>query len=131
MTTVENDIYDSTENLIEQLHASRKDKRILIDPNYLDDEKLPEQERSKVLKEIFNKNIRKKQLSRVISHISPILDGDHPHSILVFGPTGSGKTVTLIHILSTFRKVAKRHNIHFQHRYIDLTSPREKGGRWF
>ena len=104
---------DSTESLIESLHASRKKQTLLINPDYLDDEKLPEDERTAVLKEIFNKNIREKQLSRIISHLAPILDGAHPPSALIYGPTGSGKTVSLIHVLSTFAKVAERHNIKF------------------
>jgi len=114
----------STESLIESLHASRKKRSILINPDYLDDEKLPEDERTAVLKEIFNKHIREKQLSRIISHLTPILDGAHPHSALIYGPTGSGKTVSLIHVLSSFTKVAERHGIEFNYRYIDLTSPK-------
>jgi cell division control protein 6 len=115
---------DSTESLIETLHASRKDKTLLINPDYLDDEKLPEDERTAVLKEIFNKNIRQEQLSRIISHLTPVLDGSHPPAALIYGPTGSGKTVSLIHVLSTFIKVAKRHQINFHYKYIDLTSPK-------
>lgn len=115
---------DTTESLIESLHASRKKKSLLINPDYLDDEKLPEDERIAVLKEIFNRNIREKQLSRIISHLSPVLDGAHPPSALIYGPTGSGKTVSLIHVLSTFGKVSERHKIRFQYRYIDLTSPK-------
>ena len=115
---------DSTENLIESLHATQKKKSILINPDYLDDEKLPEDERTAVLKEIFNKNIREKQLSRIISHLTPILDSAHPPSALIYGPTGAGKTVSLIHVLSSFSKVAERHQITFQYRYIDLTSPK-------
>jgi len=115
---------DSTESLIETLHATRKKRSILINPDYLDDEKLPGDERTAVLKEIFNRNIREKQLSRIISHLSPILDSAHPPSALIYGPTGSGKTVSLIHVLSTFRKVAKRHGVSFEYRYIDLTSPK-------
>lgn len=115
---------DSTEALIETLHATRKKRSILINPDYLDDEKLPGDERTAVLKEIFNRNIREKQLSRIISHLSPILDSAHPPSALIYGPTGSGKTVSLIHVLSTFRKVAKRHGVSFEYRYIDLTSPK-------
>jgi cell division control protein 6 len=103
---VEQELQESTESLIESLHASRKTKSILINPDYLDDEKLPENERTAVLKKIFNKNIRKKQLSRIISHLTPILDGTHPPSALIYGPTGSGKTVSLIHVLSSFSKVA-------------------------
>jgi cell division control protein 6 len=115
---------DSTESLIESLHVSRKEKSLLINPDFLDDEKLSEKERTAVLKEIFNKNIREKQLSRIISHLTPVLDGVHPPSALIYGPTGSGKTVSLIHVLSTFENVAKRHGISFQYRYIDLTSPK-------
>ena len=116
--------HDSTESLIESLHISRKKRLLLINPDYLDDEKLPEDERTKVLKEIFNKNIREKQLSRIISHLTPILDRVHPPSALIYGPTGSGKTVSLMHVLSTFGKVAERHGIEFHYRYIDLTSPK-------
>lgn len=115
---------DSTEILIERLHASRKAKSLVLYPEYLDDEKLPEQERTAVLKEIFNRNIREKQLNCIISHLTPLLDGIHPPSVLVYGPTGSGKTVTLIHVLSTFQQVANRHNIEFSYVYIDLTSPK-------
>jgi cell division control protein 6 len=116
--------HDSTESLIESLHVSRKNRSLVLYPDYLDDEKLPEQERTAVLKEIFNRNIREKQLSRIISHLTPLLDGVHPPSALVYGPTGSGKTVTLIHVLSTFQQVARRHNIEFSYFYIDLTSPK-------
>jgi hypothetical protein len=48
---------DSTETLIESLHASRKKHSIVINPDYLDDEKLPEQDRTRVLREIFNRNM--------------------------------------------------------------------------
>ena len=95
-----------------------------MNPDFLDDEKLPEEERTAVLKEIFNKNIREKQLGRIISHLSPVLDGAHPHSALIYGPTGSGKSVSLIHVLSSFIRVSKRRGIHFCYRYIDLTSPK-------
>jgi len=115
---------DSTEALIESLHNRRKKRSLLINPDYLDDEKLPGDERTAVLKEIFNRNIRVKQLSRIISHLSPVLDNAHPPSALVYGPTGSGKTVSLIHVLSSFGKVASRHGVNFNYRYIDLTSPK-------
>ncbi|MFC1895246.1 Cdc6/Cdc18 family protein [Thermodesulfobacteriota bacterium] len=115
---------DSTEALIETLHAQRKKLSLITNPDYLDDEKLPGDERKAVLKEIFNRNIREKQLSRIISHLAPILDGGHPPSALVFGPTGSGKTVSLIHVLSSFQKVVRRHGIEFRYIYVDLTSPK-------
>ncbi len=115
---------DYTEALIESLYSNRKSRSLIINPDYLDDERLPGEERTIVLKEIFNRNIREKQLSKIISHLSPMLDGDHPSSALIYGPTGSGKTVSLIHLLSTFEKVASRRGIIFQYHYIDLTSPK-------
>ncbi len=115
---------DSTETLIESLHAARQDRAILIQPDYLDDEKLPEEERIAVLNQIFNQKIRQKQLSRIISHLTPVLDRAHPPSALIYGPTGSGKTVSLIHVLSKFSHVAGKRGIGFKYVYIDLTSPK-------
>jgi len=115
---------DATESLIESLHAARQKKSIVLNPDYLDDEKLPEDERAAVLKEIFNRKIRENQIGRIISHITPILDGIHPPPALIFGPTGSGKTVTLIHVLSTFQRVAEKRGIGFRYYYIDITSPK-------
>jgi cell division control protein 6 len=115
---------DATESLIETLHATRRSKSLVTNPDYLDDEKLPEDERAAVLEEIFNRQIREKQISRIIAHLTPILDGGHPPAALVFGPTGSGKTVTMIHVLSTFQRVAEKKGIKFHYSYIDLTSPK-------
>jgi archaeal cell division control protein 6 len=124
MTEGQPEKLDATESLIETLHASRRSKSLVVNPDYLDDEKLPEEERAAVLKEIFNRKIREKQISRIISHLTPVLDGAHPPPALVFGPTGSGKTVTLIHVLSTFQRVAEKKGIRFRYSYIDLTSPK-------
>ena len=74
MSDGEHPCHDSTETLIESLHASRKKRSLLVNPDYLDDEKLPEHDRTRVLREIFNRNIREKQLTRIISHLSPVLD---------------------------------------------------------
>ncbi len=77
---------DSTESLIEYLHESKEKRSLLVKPDYLDDEKFLEEEGAAVLKEIFNKNIREKQLSRIISHLTLVLDGAHPLSALIYGP---------------------------------------------
>lgn len=120
--------HSSTESLIESIHESQKGKSIILNKMYLDDENLPEDERTAVLKEIFNRNIREKQVTRIVAHLSPVLDENHPQSALIYGPTGSGKTVTLIHILSSFEKVASGHGIGFQYAYIDLTAPKTSFG---
>ena len=113
---------------IRTLHDVQKNHRLILNPNYLDDEKLPEEERTAVLQEIFDRNIREEQLKRIICHLTPILDGDHPSSLLVFGPTGSGKTVSLIHVLSTFQEYCRTQSVGFQYKYVDLTSPRSSFG---
>ena len=113
-----------TINLIEALYSRRKSKSLVLHPDYLDDEKLPEEERTAVLKEIFNRRIRERQLSRIAQHLTPILDGGYPPAALVYGPTGSGKTVSLLHLLSSFEQVCVRRSIPFRYVYIDLTSPK-------
>ena len=115
---------DHTEFLIESLHEAKRKRTLVINPDYLDDEKLPEEQRTAVLREIFNRNIREKQLSRIITHLTPILDGVHPPSAFIYGPTGAGKTVSLLHVLSTFQRVCERKRRKFRYVYIDLTSPK-------
>ena len=57
--------WDRTVHLIEALYARSKQNALILNPDYLDDEKLPEEERTAVLKEIFNRRIREKQLERI------------------------------------------------------------------
>ena len=94
---------DSTESLIETLHATRRSKTLVINPDYLDDERLPEEERTAVLKEIFNRKIREKQISRIISHLTQFWIVPILHQPLFLVPQDQGKRVTLIHVLSTFQ----------------------------
>lgn len=115
---------DRTESLIESFHQSTKNSRLILNPDYLDDERLPEEERAAVLREIFNRNIREKQLSKLAQHLTPILDGSHPPSLMIFGPTGSGKTASLLHFLFSFQKVCQNKGKLFRYVYIDLTSPK-------
>ena len=114
----------STEAMIESVHASCQERRIVTNPRYLNDENLPETERRAILSEVFNRNIREKQVQSIASHLAPILNNSHPQSALIYGPTGSGKTVTLIHVLASFKSVANRHNVEFRYAYVDLTHPK-------
>jgi len=118
------DQIDSTELLIESVHAARCQRQIVLDPQYLNDENLPEAERRAILSQIFNRNIREKQVQATASHLAPLLSKVHPQSALIYGPTGSGKTVTLIHTLSAFKKVAQGHGVSFRYVYVDLTHPK-------
>ena len=61
----------STESLIQEAFLHIEDKKITLNPSYLDDEKLTESERVTVLKEIFQRNIRQQQLHRLAKYLSP------------------------------------------------------------
>ena len=63
----------STESFIESVSIATKEKSVILNPNYLDDENQPEDERTEVLREIFNRNIREKQLGRIIAHLAPVI----------------------------------------------------------
>jgi len=110
--------------LIQTLYAKRRKNSLILNPDYLDDEKLPEEERTAVLKEIFNRRIREPQLARIAQHLTPVLDGGHPPAALIYGPTGSGKTVSLLHLLSSFERVCAKRGMPFRYFYVDLTSPK-------
>ena len=89
------------ETLIRQEFRTATAKKIALNPMFLDDEKLPESERVAVLKEVFNRNIRMKQIQRLARFLSPVLGGMLPANLLIYGPTGTGKSVTCLHFLST------------------------------
>ena len=72
-------IFKRTESLIEEFYALKRKNTLVKNPDYLDDEKLPEEERTAVLKEIFNRNIRENQLTKLAKHLTPILDGLHKY----------------------------------------------------
>ena len=65
--------------------------------------------------ETFNRKIGEKQIGKIVAHLTSVLDGVHPPPTLIFGPTDSGKTVTLIHVLSAFQRVAQCQYIDFRY----------------
>ncbi len=112
-----------TESLIRDAFLVSASKRITINPAFLDDEKLPEGERVAVLQEVFNRNIRLRQLERLARCLSPVLGGMLPPNVLVYGPSGTGKSVTCLHFLSTLRALCEARGIPFTFSYVDLTTP--------
>ena len=113
-----------TESLIHEAFLNSSHKRITLNPLFLDDEKLPESERVAVLREIFHRNIRLKQLSRLAGLLSPVLGASLPLNLLVFGPSGTGKSVTCLHFLSTLAGMCAEKGVSFQYCYVDLTTPK-------
>lgn len=114
----------NTALLIQQAYLTATTNRITQHPQYLDDEKLPEGERVAVLREIFHRNIRSRQIECLARHISPLLGGIQPQNLLVYGPSGTGKSVTCLHFLSTLSEICEQQGTPFNYFYVDLTTPK-------
>ena len=113
-----------TESLFHNAYASAATKRIAINPAFLDDESLGEDERLAVLHEVFHRSIRVKQIDRLARHLAPVLGGGAPSHLLVYGPSGTGKTATVLHVLSTLAKMCGEKSVEFRYFHVDLTTPR-------
>lgn len=107
-------------NQIEHMlkHAIIKDRR------FLDDEQLIRSEQLAVLEEIFNANIREAEIKELSSHFAPILRGDHPVHMAVWGKTGTGKTLTIIYFLNLLVGMCRSQNVPIRHAVLDLSTPR-------
>jgi archaeal cell division control protein 6 len=101
-----------------------RNHKITRDPRYLDDEKLPERERVAVLRDIFHRNTRTRQIKRLANALSSVLQNTTPPNLLVYGPSGAGKSVTCLHFLSALAAMADKQNVAFHYFYLDLTTPR-------
>lgn len=112
-----------TESLIRDTFQTTASKRITLHPEFLDDEKLPEPERIAVLQEVFFRNIRLKQLEGLARCLSPVLGSVTPSNLLVYGPSGTGKSVTCLHFLSTLDALCVEKDVAFRYFYVDLTTP--------
>jgi len=113
-----------TQLLIRDAFANASTRRITLHSQYLDDEKLSEQERVVVLHEVFQRNLREKQLARLARYLSPALGGDLPPNLLVYGPSGTGKSVTCLHFLSALADLCADQHVAFDYTLLDLTTPR-------
>jgi archaeal cell division control protein 6 len=116
--------YKNTQLIIKKASSSEKSNKITINEAYLDEEKLPEEERIKVLEEIFHRNIRTKQLELLARFLSPILRNELPQNLLIYGPSGTGKSVTCLHFLSVLASMCQEEGVSFGYYYVDLTTPR-------
>lgn len=114
----------ATESMIQKAYLSSSSKRVALHPEFLDDEKLPESERIAVLKEVFHRNIRSKQMERLARFLSPILGGGQASNLLIYGPSGTGKSVTCLHFLSTLSSMCDKGHKSFRYCYVDLTTPK-------
>jgi cell division control protein 6 len=56
--------------------------------------------------------------------MAPILTGGLPSNLLIYGPSGTGKSVTCLHFLSTLASMCAKNNLVFNFHYVHLTGPK-------
>ncbi|MCH7704722.1 MAG: AAA family ATPase, partial [Planctomycetes bacterium] len=91
---------------------------------FLDDEQLIRSEQLAVLEEIFDDNVRDDELSEMSMHFGPVLRGDHPVHLALWGKTGTGKILTMTFFLKLLSELCRRRKIPMQHVLLDLATPR-------
>ena len=62
---------------------------------------------------------REEQIEKIANILAPILKGERPSNLFVYGKTGTGKTVTLKHIASHMREVSEEQNINLKIIYLN------------
>lgn len=97
---------------------------IIQNRRYLDDEQLHREEQFKVLKEIFDVDVRDKEIKDLSSHFAPIFRQDHPIHLSLFGKTGTGKTVTMLYFLSMIQSLCLKQQIPLKYIHLDLSTPK-------
>ncbi|MFH1108436.1 MAG: hypothetical protein V1790_04455 [Planctomycetota bacterium] len=91
---------------------------------FLDDEQLIRSEQLAVLEEIFNGNVRDRELREISAHFGPVLRNDHPAHLALWGKTGTGKTLTMMFFLNLLAELCRKRRIPMQHVHLDLVTPR-------
>lgn len=97
---------------------------IILNRRFLDDEQLDRKEQFKVLKEIFDVDVRDREIREVSSHFAPVLRDDHPVHLSLLGKTGTGKTVTMLYFLNMLQALCGKKNILMKHIHLDLSTPK-------
>ena len=97
---------------------------IILNRKYLDDEQLYRGEQFKILKEIFDVNVRDKEIKELSSHFAPIFRQDHPIHLSLFGKTGTGKTVTMLFFLNMIQSLCQKKKINMKYIHLDLSTPK-------
>ena len=97
---------------------------IILSRKFLDDEQLDRREQFRVLKEIFDVNVRDKEIRELSTHFAPIFRNDHPIHLSLFGKTGTGKTVSILYFLNMLQMLCEKKGIPIRHIHLDLSTPK-------
>jgi cell division control protein 6 len=112
------------EEKIEKQINSLLKKNIIINRKYLDDEQLNRKEQFKVLQEIFDVDVRDREIKELSSHFAPIFRNDHPIHLSLLGKTGTGKTVTMLYFLNMLQVLCRKNKILLRYIHLDLSTPK-------
>ncbi|MCK4342533.1 MAG: AAA family ATPase [Phycisphaerae bacterium] len=96
---------------------------LILNRRFLDDEQLIRAEQVAVLEEIFNANVRDREIREISAHFAPILRGDHPVHLALWGKTGTGKTLTTIYFLNLLAEMCCERNVPIRHVQLNLSTP--------
>lgn len=97
---------------------------LVLNRRFLDDEQLIRSEQLAVLEEIFNGNVRDRELREISAHFGPVLRNDHPVHLALWGKTGTGKTLTMMFFLTLLTELCQKRRIPLRHVHLDLATPR-------
>jgi cell division control protein 6 len=100
------------------------DHTIILNRRFLDDEQLIQSEQLAVLEEIFDANIRDREIREISAHCAPVLRGDHPVHLAIWGKTGTGKTLTLRYFLKLLGQMCRQKKIPLRCEHLDFSTPR-------
>jgi cell division control protein 6 len=100
------------------------DHTIILNRRFLDDEQLIQSEQLAVLEEIFDANIRDREIREISAHFAPVLRGDHPVHLAIWGKTGTGKTLTLRYFLKLLGQMCRQKKIPLRCEHLDFSTPR-------
>ena len=112
------------EQKIEKQIKTILENTIILKRRYLDDEQLYREEQFSVLKEIFDVNVRDREIKELSSHFAPIFRQDHPIHLSLLGKTGTGKTVTMLYFLNLMQNLCRKSNIELRYMHLDLSTPK-------
>ncbi len=97
---------------------------IILNRRFLDDEQLIQSEQLAVLEEIFDANIRDREIREISAHFAPVLRGDHPVHLAIWGKTGTGKTLTLRYFPNLLDQMCREKKVALRCEHLDFSTPR-------
>ena len=101
-----------------------KHNAVIKDRRFLDDEQLIRSEQLELLEEIFNANVRDREIGEISSHLAPIMRNDHPYHLALWGKTGTGKTLTMSYFLRLLAEMCRKEKIPLRYQQLDLSTAR-------